>query len=116
MAPSAYPATLASHPPLTLGELFSRPNRWVKHHNALNREGVVVDQRSPQAVTWCLYGALALVYGPDSGLVEKRQNQLLAYIHAHYEQFAEIGSVSEFNDAEGTSFKDIRRCCLGAGV
>jgi hypothetical protein len=39
-------------------ELIEPEGRWIKHHYAINDEGVAVIAWSPEAVCWCASGAI----------------------------------------------------------
>ena len=109
------PLALRNNPPSTLAELFSRPDRWNKGHDARDRNGQPIHVNADDAKDWCLHGGMHLVYGGTEALL-KVQEKLLSYIREHYEGFRELDSLTEWNDSDEVRFKDIRRVCLGAGV
>lgn len=110
----SYPKVLLNNPPKTLAELFSRPSRWNKGHNARDQHQIDVQPNSAQAVDWCLHGAICLVYGQEkSNEIAKR---LLVYIQNNYPEWKERDALTEWNDSDEIRFKDIVRVCKGAGV
>lgn len=102
----SWPLILSGQPPLTVNELFSRPERWAQRHDAENRFDEEVELRNPNAVKWCLGGALRLVYGHDPELLTKMINSATAYIQGLTEN--DDAGISDWNDHDDTTFKDIR--------
>jgi hypothetical protein len=112
-----YPIVLKNDRPKTLAELYSRPSRWNKGHNARNKDEESVDEKAPCAINWCIQGGLNLVYGERSELAHQMADKLLSYIKEHYPEFhSDDVSLTGWNDSDSIRFKDVRRVCLGAGV
>ena len=47
-------------------ELLSAPARWTRGVYARNEQGLAVDPHDPEAVCWCLYGAMIYIVGDSN--------------------------------------------------
>ena len=84
---------------MKIRELLSNETKWTKGANARNRSTCPCDPCSPDAVSWCLYGAFLACYRADE--VEFPIDVLLR---------SEMGLVNaiKLNDEPTTTFEDIK--------
>lgn len=93
---------------LALDELLSDPARWAKKYYAYNAEGMQCDADDPEAVCWCLDGAVfKVVIDPES--LQGDTTPLTRLINDAIAEVSSIGHTVFFNDAVETTHADIRR-------
>jgi len=80
-------------------DILTDEGKWTRGHFARNKDGKSVDKFSPDAVCWCLWGAIEVAYGEDSKAEAKLRNHLL--------KIRNSASISYFNDMEAT-FPEVR--------
>lgn len=55
---------------MKIKELLSDRSKWTKGYSALDTVGWIVTPNSPDAVCWCLYGAIRVCYPDFSDLTK----------------------------------------------
>ena len=88
---------------MTVAELLSDESKWTRHFYARDSKGQCVNPEEPEAVSWCLVGALTKCYGREPpftsfkyqkvrNLIKAISNhQVIAYNDSHtYEEIMEI--------------------------
>lgn len=92
---------------MTVAELLSRPENWLKECLARDSKGVPVEPESESATSWCLLGAIIRVYGRTS-----RQEIVRNYVA---EQLAERGIaggfITTFNNHKDTTHEKVLSLC-----
>lgn len=81
-------------------ELLSGPDKWTKCLNARSRDGNQVDPSDPEAVKWCLQGALIKCYPNEWEGKLMQINLFLAQ--------KELESPVAWNDSPGRTFDEVR--------
>jgi hypothetical protein len=94
---------------MTLQELFTDESRWTKDAFARNAKGKARGPLEPDAVRWCLMGALDFCYGPKS----RQQATLRRKIETSPSYHT---GIAQFNDSTETTFADIRKVIEEANV
>lgn len=95
----------------TLQELFSRPSRWTKEMSARDIHQQPVEIDSKKAVSWCLSGAIDLLYPLTAGEIH---NKMFLWIKENMDP--NIDSLTDWNDAPARKFSDIRKAIIGANL
>lgn len=98
----------------SLLEFFSAdPARWTQRTLARNSEGEEVDPSDPTAVSYCLMGALRMLFPK----VEEREsvlNKLSSF--TGIEPYSISFSIQSFNDDKKTTYEDVIYFLKKAGV
>ncbi len=91
---------------MKIRELFSSPAKWTKANFAVKADGTSTTAENPEAVCWCLYGAVNKCYGKT----EDNGHAVLQLMGRHLKDkgMRESGSVIGFNDDEDTTFEMVR--------
>lgn len=76
-------------------ELLSDKTKWTQHYLAKDSKGEPTDPQGPNAVCWCLGGAIAKLYVKDSHIIIDKINLYLKGINAIY------SSLEDLNDYGG---------------
>jgi len=97
----------------SLRDLYSRSQRWTKGVNALDRDGDACPSRSKDAVSWCLGGALAHVYG-EGGQQTKAWEILRSLIVQRTR--GHVHGISVYNDDQHRRFYQIRSLVRAAKI
>jgi hypothetical protein len=122
-----YPRILAGQRPQTLGELFSKPSRWIKGTDAKNAQGAGCEIRNPGAVQWCIGGGTRLIYGDSPEKIQE--------VHAKFKSYMEdqlgltgtdldsdeidpdaVPDMATWNDNESRTFKELRAMLKATGI
>jgi hypothetical protein len=111
--PDTYPKILLGRPPLTVSELFINRSRWAQGSDGKDAQGNTNTGSAfhPNAVRWCLGGALHLVYGHNPELREAMTKLVLDWLIERREEDEEPDeiSIAGWNDQPDRTFKDIRK-------
>jgi hypothetical protein len=86
-------------------ELLEKPEAWIRENFARNKDGVMVDESSPDAVCWCLDGAVCRVY-PDV----QDQVRVKSRIRVHLQNKGYGTSIWGFNDEIATHEAVVALC------
>lgn len=93
---------------MKISELLNGPEKWTKEAIARNGDGKPVYLTSPDAVSYCLLGALFKCY--EGNNLGKKWNILDKYIKENYKKYANSYSPTVyFNNNEKTTYKDIMK-------
>lgn len=94
----------------TLVEFFDNPSKWTQKDLAKNAKGVGTHSHSSDAVCFCLYGAVNVVYASN-----ERARVLMALMDT---LMAITGDdrLAAWNDDPERTFEDIVDLCKKAGV
>jgi hypothetical protein len=82
-------------------ELLSDSSKWTKGAGARDNDGIRCSPASPDAVCWCLFGAITRCYDNPfqiAAMVEKLISE--TYNEGYYK-------AESFNDAPDTTYNDI---------
>ena len=103
--------TTPIYPPGTLQEFFGDDrSKWGRHADATTKAGMVVDIESPNAVRFCMLGAVNKVYGSNSIKKHEVLGKLLDYILGQG-----FGSITTWNDGYA-SFSEVKRVVKELGI
>ena len=94
---------------MTVKELLSDPKRWTKHANARDSNGQDCNLRSPEAVCWCITGAMSKVRN------ESYEAMYHKVMKAIIKLFDGNGIVA-FNDDPNTTHEMVMQVLEEAGV
>lgn len=94
-------------------ELLDKPEKWTKGAFARRKTGTRTEWTDERAVCWCMEGAL-LVCG-HLGADEWRKVKDFILVKPAFSARTE-GSINEFNDHPDTTFEDVRRVLIEAGL
>lgn len=101
-----------------LRKLLEDPRRWTKGTFARNIEGFEVSASNPDAVCWCLEGAIAKIVGDEIAASDEGSifyTPLFNVIAACLSTAEIEGSgIAGFNDAEDTTHQDVLNLLDGA--
>lgn len=115
-----YPRILAGQRPRTLQELYTNALRWCQGSNGRDAYNNDVSEFAPEAARWCLGGALNVVYGPLGNETRAEAvRKLLDVLNKDHKSAVDDNihdGVVTWNDAEGRTFKDVRKLVVEAGV
>lgn len=84
---------------MKVSELLNDSSRWIKGEYARNSTGKEVDEYSPEAVCFCLHGAIQRCY-PHFNTCQ----EVVAKVKAEIFPI----TITSFNDAPSTTFSDIQ--------
>jgi hypothetical protein len=99
----------------SLNELFSRPSRWIKNEDAVDKAGNHVDAESTEAVAWCLSAGITRVYGDsEANELQDVRVKLIKWIQQNLDPA--VNDLATWNDASDRTFRDIRKAIVGAGI
>lgn len=117
---------------MTVAELLNDPSKWTREAYARNANGEAITARSPDAVCWCLTGALLRVFSTADTRYGSRDLQLAEAEEKLYEALRtepdwekyradrrkdrDVFNLAAWNDAFGRTFADVRRLVEQAGV
>jgi hypothetical protein len=91
---------------MKLKELLSSPDKWIQGHYALDAEGDVIDAQDPDAVCFCLQGAIRRCYNDGKEpyrFTDEYKGVKSRILH-------EIGEpITTWNDAPERTFEDIKQ-------
>jgi hypothetical protein len=95
---------------MTVQELLSDESKWTTYTYARNVDGARVNYASPDAVCWCVLGAIRKCY-PDSAIhyqdiLEKTIQKLTSEFH----------TAADYNDYDSTTFADIQNLIKEANI
>jgi hypothetical protein len=82
---------------LKVKELLSRPENWIKHQFAVNKEGNCTDPENDNACAWCLLGAIDKCY-------EKHESPR---IRDRVRFRINGGAISSWNDSPLTRYENV---------
>lgn len=90
---------------------LATPERWTKEKNARNAVGEGTTSTSPDAVCWCLYGALRCALPRIPTLadysLEQDAEDLISQAMRDYPQTPTLRGISYFNDHADTKHTDV---------
>lgn len=88
-------------------ELLDSPEKWCQGPYAEDASGEAVDERSPDACSWCLVGAISRCYMPDG------DDDLRDYLRACNAIRKAVGvECGRWNDAPERTFQEVRDVLL----
>lgn len=88
---------------MKIKELLNSPEKWTQSAYAKDAVGDSCSSTEPQAVCWCLLGAIHRCY-PEPKESDKVWRKILAAITLE----SHFVSISSFNDNEETTFEQVR--------
>lgn len=83
---------------MKIKELLSDNTKWCKKHCALDINGLPTESSSPEAVCWCLFGAMRKCYGRDD-----KFGEIWVTIESAIGQ-----SATHWNDYQNRTFADVK--------
>ncbi len=87
-------------------ELFQDESNWTQLALARNAAGESIDPNDPEAVCWCLYGAIMKCYPfGERGLMAM-----------DVQKYIERGSALTFNDQMGRKFQEVKDLVARANI
>jgi hypothetical protein len=84
-------------------ELLSGPEKWTKRENARNKERLRCRESDPEAVCWCLIGAVNYCYGACSLQAQTIRKSLRAMVGAKT-----VAGICDWNDAHERKFEEVK--------
>lgn len=97
---------------MKIQKLLNTEKRWCRGAEARDIHGTPVSPQSPEAVQWCLLGAINKCYGSYTNDYDKIFDRLRNTIEAPRKIFG----VANFNDRASTTFADIQKLIEKADV
>lgn len=94
----------------SLHDFFNSPSKWCKGTYARDANGHRVDSLSPDAVCWCLRGAMRKCFGSANPLWSA-----IAYKLQTHPEVCNSG-IADWNDAPDTTYEDVVRVCKELNV
>ena len=92
-------------------ELLEKPENWTQRANARDANGRDISSYHPDAVCWCLFGAVNKCYG----ITPERQNVEVKLIHslqvAPTQERRGYGSYIVWNDAKERTHQEVLDLC-----
>lgn len=94
-------------------EILNSPEKWIKGHNARDKDGHPIYPPNEAAVCWCLEGAIYKALWEQNLTNKKWENSYYKIVHAlcHSENLAfNIGNQDEhigFNDDKNTTYNKV---------
>lgn len=86
-------------------KLLDAPAKWCQEIDAMDFEGVGIDALNPDAVCWCLEGALERCYYDVSSSVESQPN--LQRAREKVIDALDEGNIISWNDAPERTFEEV---------
>ena len=99
-----------SDKPKTVKELLSSPDKWTQNAFARDAYAVSLNACNPDAVCWCLSGAILTTYEDED--IEEVWCKLTEVIRRRSGHRDVVG----FNDSHQTTFKEIRAVIEEANI
>ena len=104
--------TTPIYPPGTLQEFFDDGrSKWGRHADATTKAGMVVDIESPNAVRFCMVGAVRKVYRESS---PKKMDEVLGKL-LDYTRGLGFDCITTWNDSYA-SFSEVKRVVKELGI
>jgi hypothetical protein len=94
--------------------LLADPKRWCKGYYAVDSNGKISTPLNPEAVCWCLSGAVKKIYTSLDSLNAIHRKLRDSVEKLYPLRFA--GNIIAFNDAQETTYKDIMKVLKDANV
>ncbi len=91
---------------MLLSELLSDESKWTKGVTARDKDGNICNSKDPNAVCWCLFGAVWKADNADSA--DKAIRRVIP------DEFG--GSIVMWNDAPERTFADIKALIVKLGI
>lgn len=85
---------------MKIKELLSDKSKWCQKHCALDVNGIPAESISPEAVCWCLFGAMRKCYRDSSGV---KFDAIWTIIEIALGQ-----SATHWNDHRDRTFADVK--------
>ena len=90
----------------TVAELLEDPKRWTQREDARAANGNYTYPDSPDAVCWCLYGAMKKIY-PDIYAYNAIRDTVIKKLN---------GGIVFWNDATGRTHEEVLNLCKELGI
>jgi hypothetical protein len=86
-------------------ELLSDPKKWIKKLYAVDNTGLVTSSKSPEAVCWCINGALQRCY-QDSIVRDEVRRKIAMHLDLNGIDKPH-DTIVKWNDAPERTFEDV---------
>lgn len=104
---------------MKIKDLFTDESKWTQYEMARDKTGKRVYPESPDAVCWCLEGALIICYGKNADEAREARGKLrkaIGDIGGEYIFSNFLPSIYRWNDFSGTTFAMIKELVTRADV
>jgi hypothetical protein len=101
---------------MKVSELLDTPDKWTQWWFARDKGGRAVEANDPEAVCYCLMGAVKRCYGDNPAEKFQATANLGAAIAKRAGIKPYFGLVSVWNDAPGRTFAEVQEVVREAGI